>query len=187
MSPTKIAQNNLHEVCLRKFSDLIIINEWRAFRGRSFQYSPCVDIAFGPFNNGLIDNQKLVYNDLVERSDVNTFLKGIYKYHKQNVSELNNEIIVSEFDRLIFKNLNSRCLLAIEIENTNSKKHMMGSIVNASSLGRVGIGIAFNKSALKTFLRNVNYLQFLTRVNKNSYDTTNFLVVSLEQINSLFD
>ncbi len=73
---------------------------------------------------------------------------------------------------MLRKNRNSRCLIAIEIENTNSKKHMMGSIVNAASLGRIGIGVAYCDSAMRTFLGIVNYLNFLKRVEKNSFEAS---------------
>jgi len=92
-----------------------------------------------------------------------------------------NEINIPEFDYLTRKNQNARCFLAIEIENTSTKKHIMGSMINAASLGRIGIGIAYNDSVKRTFLRILNYLAFLKRVEKNTYDTTNFLILTKEQ------
>ena len=48
----------------------------------------------------------------------------------------------------------------------------MGSLINAASLGRAGIGIAYNDSVKRTFVRIMNYLRFLKRVEKNTYDYT---------------
>jgi hypothetical protein len=61
----------------------------------------------------------------------------------------------------------------------------MGSMVNAASLGRIGIGVAFNESVKRTFLRILNYLAFLKRVDKNTYDTTNYLILTKEQLITL--
>ena len=61
----------------------------------------------------------------------------------------------------------------------------MGSMINAASLGRVGIGIAYNDSVLRTFIRMLNYMGFLKRVEKNAYDTTNFLIVTKEQFQEI--
>jgi hypothetical protein len=58
----------------------------------------------------------------------------------------------------------------------------MGSMVNAASLGRIGIGVAYKDSVKRTFLRLLNYMAFLKRVGKNSYDTTNFLILTKEQL-----
>ena len=72
--------------------------------------------------------------------------------------------------------------MAFEIENTSTKKHIMGSMINAASLGRIGIGIAFNDSVMRTFVRILNYLGFLKRVEKNTYDASNFLIITKEQL-----
>jgi hypothetical protein len=54
----------------------------------------------------------------------------------------------------------------------------MGSINNAASLGAVGIVIAFNQKSYQTFLKVVNYLGFLVKVEKNSYNMQNFLILN---------
>ena len=116
------------------------------------------------------------------------FLNRAFEFHQQNLDvNVYNEIIHPDFEYLLNKNQNARCFLAIEIENKNSKKHIMGSIVNAASLGRVGIGVAFNESTLRTFCRILNYLNFLRRVDKNTYDTTNFIILTVDQLNNLLE
>lgn len=110
----------------------------------------------------------------------------VYDYHIENIGdEWLNEITIPEYDSLVRKNQNARCFLSIEIENTSTKKHIMGSLVNAASLGRIGIGIAYNDSVKRTFVRIMNYLGFLRRVEKNTYDTTNFLIITKEQIENI--
>lgn len=165
-----------------KLPELEVVKEWIAFRGFSNHYSPRVDIAVGPFSIEPYENQTWRYNQLIETEAPKNLLRTFYNIHRNNIrEELENEIRLLPFDELITKNQNARCFLAIEIENKNSKKHFMGSLINAASLGRVGIGIAYSEDAMRTFIRIMNYLGFLKRVEKNTYDTGNFLLLTREQ------
>jgi len=183
-------QETVYLLLCRKFSELDVRNEWAAFEGNRQQYSPRVDLAIGPFSTIPGYTLEEEYNKIVIDSEVNKFIKKLYDFHFENISSMNipderMEINFSQIENVIFKNQNARCLFAIEIENTNSKKHMMGSLINAASLGRLGVGIAFTESAMRTFIRIMNYLAFLKRVEKNTYDTTNFLIVTKAQFHSL--
>lgn len=171
-----------------KLTELEIVKEWSAFHGMNYQYSPRVDIAIGPFSVAPRRNQTAEYNRILRRENIDVFLKRIYDYHVQNIGhEIMNEINIPEFDIVTRKNQNARCFIAIEIENTSSKKHIMGSMINAASLGRMGIGIAYTDSVLRTFIRILNYLAFLKRVEKNTYDTTNFLILTKDQFINLLN
>ena len=175
-------QNLTTPLLVDKLIDLEVVDEWSAFRGINYQYSPRVDIAVGPFSVTPNGNQTAEYNRILRRENIDRFLKRVYDLHVENIGlEWMNELNIPEFDFLTRKNQNARCFLAIEIENTSTKKHIMGSMINAASLGRIGIGIAFNDSVKRTFLRILNYLAFLKRVEKNTYDTTNFMILTKEQ------
>jgi hypothetical protein len=181
-------QASLLPLCRRRFPEQEIVNEWSAFTGLMHQYSPRVDIAVGPFNLGGGPNRMAEYDHLINTASIRTFINQAIEIHRQNIDKnLYTEIVHPRYNQLVSQNRNARCLIAMEIENTNSKKHMMGSIINAASLGRIGIGIAYCDSALRTFLRIVNYLAFLRRVGKNTYNTNNFLIVSVEQFNQLIN
>ena len=185
---SKEYQNIIYPLLQAKL-EVEIEDEWTAFsRDFNNQYSPRVDIAVGPFNTE--PGQSLIeeYNRLVSQGRINSFLRSLYNLHIENIGyECLNEITIPPFDILLRKNQNARCLLAIEIENKNSKKHILGSLINAASLGRVGIGIAYSTSVLKTFIRILNYLNFLKRVEKNTYDTSNFLLVTKDQMTTLLN
>lgn len=179
-------QNLLAPIMTEKFGNLEVVNEWRAFQGMPYQYSPRVDIAVGPFSVAPGPNRTEQYNQIIQRPVIEQFLHRIYETHIANIgNEWMNEINIPEFDHLIRKNQNARCLMAIEIENTSTKKHIMGSMINAASLGRIGIGIAYTDSVLRTFIRMLNYMGFLKRVEKNTYDTTNFLIVTRQQFEDI--
>ncbi len=185
---TKEYQNIIHPLIQDKLKGLEVKNEWTAFTGFYNHYSPRVDIAIGPFSIVAGRNQALIYNQLVENEKINQFIRKLYLQHIENVGlEVENEITIPQFEDLIYKNQNARCFLAIEIENENSKKHIMGSLINAASLGRIGIGVAYTDKTMRTFIRIMNYLGFLRRVEKNTYDTTNFLIVSKNQMQNILN
>ncbi len=78
-------------------------------------------------------------------------------------------------------NKNARCFMTIEVENRGSKKHALGDLVNASSLGRIGIVIPYNEACYRTFFRLLYYFNFLQSVEKPSYSTQNLLIIKKEQ------
>jgi hypothetical protein len=183
---TKEYQNIILSLIQAKLDGLEVNNEWTAFTGYHNHYSPRVDIAVGPFSIVAGQNQTHCYDQLAATENIRLFFRKLYNIHIQNIGlEVNNEIIIPPFEDLIYKNQNARCFLAIEIENENSKKHIMGSLINAASLGRIGIGVAYTDKVMRTFIRIMNYLGFLRRVEKNTYDTTNFLIVSKEQMHEI--
>jgi hypothetical protein len=185
-----MSTSNYQKELYLKLTDIFpdTVNEWRAFAtGEKHKYGPRVDIAIGPFNvEGIPENLTSHYNRLVRQEPINRFLQKAYKFHIQNLdTTIYDEVIHPGFLEVIERNQNARCLIAIEIENLNSRKHIMGSIVNAASLGRIGIGVGFNPRAMKSFLRIINYLSFLKNVEKNGYDTVNFLVLTIDQMEAL--
>lgn len=183
---TKEYQNIIHPLIQTKLEGLEVKNEWTAFTGYHNHYSPRVDIAVGPFSIVAGQNQTHVYNQLVATENIQLFIRQLYDIHIQNIGlEVKNEITIPSFEDLIYKNQNARCFLAIEIENENSKKHIMGSLINAASLGRIGIGVAYSEKTMRTFIRIMNYLGFLRRVEKNTYDTTNILIISKDQMQNI--
>ena len=179
-------QDSIKPLLRNKLAQLEVEVEWTAFSGVPYQYCPRVDVAIGPFSTTPGEDKIQEYNQLLRRTDVNDFLQQIYEFHVFNIGdEWLNEITIPEFDFLIQQNQNARCLCALEIENTSTKKHIMGSMINAASLGRVGVGVAFTDSVKRSFIRILNYLAFLKRVEKNTYDTSNFLVVTKEQLETI--
>lgn len=179
-------QKHLFEKVSKVFD--VVEYEWRAFKtGDKHKYGPRLDIAVGPFNNeDAPENLTYRYNEIVHEGLVNRFLRRAYDFHILNLDKtIYEEVIHPGFLEVIERNQNARCLISFEIENKNTRKHIMGSVVNAASLGRVGIGIGFTRDVTETFLRILNYLSFLRNVEKNGYDTCNFLVLTVEQMEML--
>jgi hypothetical protein len=152
------------------------------------KYSPRIDIAVGPFAYGEIRYIE-EYNELSEISS--QFIDSLLSQFKENSKGFSfSEYIPHDYKELNKKNSNEinenpRCFLAIEIERTGSRKHRLGDIVNACSLGRIGIIIAWDKKVLKSFLAITEYLQFLKEKGKPTYETRNLIIVTKEQFSSI--
>jgi hypothetical protein len=123
------------------------------------------------------------------------FLRLLLREYRDNVTRLQmNKSITEEGDldppidppkdleELVQGNKNPRCFIAIEVERSGSKKHMLGDIVNASALGFIGLIVAWDKDVLRHFLRILRYQVFLESVGKGKFKRTNVLVVTRDQM-----
>lgn len=170
-----------------------VVSEWPAFSQRMRNvYAPESDIAIGPFNDSDEINIQHVYNQIANEPKIVEFVSRLHSEHQNNLNDLKRDLNDDDIERYsIYEsfsaNVNSRCLFAIEIENTSTKKHIMGSIVNAASLGRIGIGIAYCESAYRSFIRLVNYLTWLKEVGKSYYPVGNFFVLTKVQFEEILD
>ena len=150
-------------------------------------YSPRLDVAVGPFSfvNGvqMIDEYDVLYDNKSK------FLSKLVRAHlinlaiiNQNTSHEESEMHVQyKMDELRYFNRNSRCFMAVEIENSVTRKHLMGGAINASALGRIGIAIGYTEEMHNAFLNLYRYFQFLESVDKPTFKTKNLLIISASQ------
>jgi hypothetical protein len=176
-SSMKEYQNLLCDELSRIYPTVEVVSEWASMKDEMGIYSPRVDVAVGPFaTQGICIEQ---YNQLMD--DSQDFIIKLINYHSVNIRAFTPESKLLTFNALKHKNSNARCLLAIEIENSGSRKHIIGDVVNASALGRVGIFIAWTPEKLRAVIKMRRYLQFLKRVGKNTFNTTNLLILDKNQ------
>jgi len=150
-------------------------------------YSPRIDIAVGPFSVVDGTNLEQLYDDLFIGSS--GLLTSLVDLHLCNLGLVNNDFTNETRDRLIFQkmerlqgtNRNSRCFLAVEIENKVSRKHLMGGAINCSVLGRIGVAIGYTPKMFKAFLNLYRYFEYLRNVGKNTFDTSNLVIVNHTQ------
>jgi len=135
-------------------------------------YCPRIDIAVGPFNISreiIRDNQKI--QSAIERH--NNFIEQLVA---------KSETLVGDTNYLLrSKNKNPRCFLAIELENSGSRKHLLGDIANVSIIGAFGIVVAMNDSKLKAFKRIKEYINFATQVQKLPETFNNVVVLNQDK------
>lgn len=118
---------------------------------RRKDYTPIVDIAVKPF--------------------MVNYITPAEKEKIDNAFNLNQELIEKikaggkTFENFRY-NQNPRCLIAIEIEDSGSRKHLMGDIINASILGKMGIVVPTNNKKYIAFQRIMAYLDFAQKNEK---------------------
>lgn len=150
----------------------------RSCRNRRIMYSPAIDLAVGPF---------ATHRQYIEEYDqmVNWSADMIYEMlrcFRRNLQKLPSSFPAPTLDQLCSLNPNSRCFLAIEIERGNpSIKYLMGSTFNASSLGRIGIIVAWDQPRLDDLLRAREYFLNLSNAGKNSFNMNNLIMLDKDQ------
>jgi len=101
-------------------------------------YSPTLDIGVGPYAF-LPGSLNQVYLNILRKNKIKEFIRNISRKGFYFLKTGHNRFIDnSEF---IYQNNNARCFLAIEIENKTTRKHFIGSSLNASMMGKIGIVI----------------------------------------------
>ena len=112
---------------------------------RQIHYAPRVDIAVRPFMINYLTNPEFAR------------LRSAFIANKELIEKI---IETGESFTNFEYNRNPRCLIAIEIETSGTRKHLIGDITNASILGRVGIIVPTNEKNYDAFKRIMNYLEF---------------------------
>jgi hypothetical protein len=169
--------------------DIPVKNQWRAFPYEDYypnsierryyrMYMPIVDIAVGPF--AVYEQMIHEYNYMMRYTEL--LINELIEYHTYNVRLIYGHYQSPTIETLTTHNENARCFFAIEIERGNvNPKHILGSLFNASSLGRLGIAVAWDAKRLETFLSIQQYLNFLREHKKDFFSTSNVLFVLKEQ------
>lgn len=149
-----------------------VVNEWDVASDSTDTftrelYSPRVDIAVGPFN------KTPGANDTIQRKIAET--------RRQHIRFIERLSSMDDGRRPNSgRNPNPRCFLAIEFENKTTKKHRLGSILNACALGSIGIGVGCTDEAYRSLMRIRKYLEYLRQVGKSSLISDNLLLIREE-------
>lgn len=156
--------------------------EWRTEYGAKL-YSPRIDLAIGPFSK--IDGTDLsgIYNDKMDEHRY--ILKKLFKQNieNRNIAHCNIE---EKYNNIKCLNKNARCFIAIEIENQVSRKHLMGGVINASFLGRIGIVIGWSDEKYRALLKLLNYVDLINDIKDRSINLENVIILNREQFESQF-
>lgn len=143
-------------------------------------YSPRLDVAVGPFATS--ERLENIYDDMINSRKSRILLTKLIEYNKINLEVYDNFIEAVDYERIRYLNYNSRCFLAIEIENNVSRKHLMGGVMNAGALGRIGIMIPWTPEKLRAMVKAVRYIGYLKYAEKNTFSTDNLIIVTKDQM-----
>jgi len=171
---TKSFQNKIVVGLKGIFGDDMVEKEWDVAKDSQDAWSrklycPRIDVAVRPFNTtGNIKRNNRIIDAKIE--EYRAFIAELVDKAETEVGSVDNF--------LSNKNENPRCFLAIEIENSGTRKHMLGDIANASIIAAIGIVVPLNKSTLNGFKRIKKYIQFATEVDKIEAIFNNVLVIN---------
>lgn len=174
------------------YPDVYVETEWRAIKNIPGLYFPRVDIAVGPFSTVRGGNCITEYNQLMDASK--PFIESLLSGHCENVQnyrthdeQIMQALQIPDFEELKTLNENARCLLAVEIENKVTRKHLLGGAVNAAALGRIGIVVGWTDDKVKALVRLQAYWDFLRIVRKNTFSSGNLVILKPEQLRKSID
>ncbi|MGB9809474.1 MAG: hypothetical protein ACPLSA_05470 [Caldanaerobacter sp.] len=153
------------------FKGYDVVREWDVARDSQDGftrelYCPRVDFAVGPFNL----DANIDYN--------NRLIEEAYQKYKSLLELLKSRS--DSKDKVLKPNENPRCFLVIEIEHKSSRKHRLGSIVNASALGKIGIIVASDQKVFESLVKIRKYLEFLDHVQKTRCAPENIMIITKE-------
>ncbi|MDM5187567.1 hypothetical protein QUF99_09615 [Bacillus sp. DX4.1] len=185
--------NDLEQMSLKQYQNYIkgqlqvlypqneVETEWNAMKGERERniYSPRIDVAVGPF--AFNQRYESKYDDMVRDFKSKEFIEQLIRFNHDNLTRHGDFVEPHIYEDIIYQNRNARCFMAIEIENKVSRKHLMGGAINSSALARIGIVIPWTNDKLNAFVRLVRYLHYLKLAEKNTFNTTNLLIVTKEQ------
>jgi hypothetical protein len=162
-------RNEIEIELKRIFGENNVVKEWNVAENSMDQftrklYCPRVDFAVKPFNTDL----NFEYNNGLINSAYERF-EGLLLRLK-----LASDAIMEDFD----PNQNPRCFLAIELENKTSRKHRLGSLYNASVIGKIGIVVAKNTQVYNSLVKIRKYFEFLKNAWKSPYTPKNIMIVT---------
>jgi len=149
-------------------------------------YGPMPDIALAPFNlkEKTAINMSYVCRYVENEKIMKSWIKELKQYYRENVKRYPEyrsiPTKVTPLER------NPRCFIAIEICFTGSRKHTLGSMVNASILGYYGIlvtrgGESEKGVKLKDALKLKQYLLKIQELKAPGRIAINTLIVMDEQ------
>jgi len=201
MRTTKEYENDIAKLLGMFFVGKIREEEIRIRRGLKYRsekgyrcYSPMIDVSVGPFSEKrgeslwgdydvLVRFSCELIDDLLQQFRVNyqDFGKGFFEISERTVPRSYLRFLSTAKD----VNWNARCFMAIEVENSGSKKHLLGDMLNVCVSGRIGIVIGYNNKAFNSFLRQLEYLAYTIEAKKLRFNSKNIIVLRPDQFESI--
>ena len=177
-SPTEEYQRRAFDKLERLFGEGNVEKEWDVGKGSQDSltrelYCPRIDLAVGPFNTNrhMIEQSQEEIEHAI--SHYRQILQRLFSHSEERTGS------IGEF--LGVRNRNPRCFIAIEIEHSGTRKHMLGDIANASIMGAIGIVVPLTDEKMRGFKKMKKYVEFATTVGKLRPSFRNVLIVSKDR------
>jgi hypothetical protein len=148
------------------------------------------DIAVGPFSATGLPCFKQ-YDDMINNTDklIKSWIDAFQRHWSSHIvpsESVINEISPrqpSDFHTSYFAR-NEKCFIAIEVDDSKKKntKRLLGSLINAGVLGRIGILAAQNDIALYNAIRFREYLEYFYRERHIPINMGNVIVMMAEEL-----
>jgi hypothetical protein len=164
--------------------------KYRSERGYR-SYSPMIDITVGPFSETRGIQLWEEYDNLVNFSrhlidDMLVNFRANYENFGEGYFSAEERMLPTNYMDFLSENRNSnwnaRCLMAIEVEHSGGRKHLLGDMINASVSGRIAVLVGLDEDRYQTFMRHLEYLAYTVDAKKIKFNSKNILVLKSEQL-----
>jgi hypothetical protein len=149
-TPVEKYQNRVANKLKKIFEDVKMDHQIGGYK--TYGYSPRLDIAIQPYYR-CPEYLFTKHQDIIDS----------FKYfNDKNLRE--NDCLFSPSKLIINKKASS--LIAIEIENQVGQKHSLGSLLNVSLNGKIGILIGWKVEKMKSIIQQIKSLKYKENINK---------------------
>lgn len=152
--------------------------DWDPFLETYEISSPQFDYAVGPFTDDRVEFDD-EYEDLMDEHS--RLFRLLTDTHNHNIQDL-HLVRPLKFKEMRIHNHNPRALIVIDLVRKKSSKHILGSIINASFIGKVGILVAWDEDRLFTMKQQLDYIQHLYDMKIFGYKPRNLLIFDHNQL-----
>jgi len=157
-------------------------------------YSPIIDVSVGPFSeergvslwneyDALVNYSNNLIDEMLQQFGLNyqEFGEGYFRIEERRLPIGYIDFLSTARD----VNWNARCFMAIEVEDSGSRKHLLGDMFNVSISGRLGVVIGYNQDKYETLLKELEYLAYTIEAKKIKFNSRNIIVLKPEQFEEI--
>lgn len=155
-----------------------VVLHWTAETREGTPHVPRLDIAVGPAGG---DRKRPDQLDALFQYRAG-LIYSLFSCHRANLRNHGERDDQFSFHETCTGNRDARCFLGFEIDDEMSSKALMGGVLNAAALGRLGIAVACTPQQLVALVCARDYLLRLSSTEKRALCPSNLLLVTAEQV-----
>jgi len=152
--------------------------QWTAETREGNSHFPNLDIAVGPAGS---DRRHLDHWDSLLQSRAG-LIYSLFNCHRTNLRNHGEREDQFSFHETCTGNRDAHWFLGFEFDAQTSSKAVIGGLLNAAALGRLGIAVACTPQQLVALVSARGYLLRLSSTEKRGLCPSNLLLVTAEQV-----